>query len=315
MRRYAIGLGSNLGDRLQHLREACLALRQHLSGMIVSSLYETAPVGGPEQGPYLNAVVVGSSDLDEFEMLRRLHEIESDHSRERDVRWGPRTLDLDIITTDGPPIDNDRLVIPHPRAAEREFVLRPLAEIWPEAPLGETNAAAALAAVDPQGVELVAREWFDPPSRFPARLLLVLQFTLMALVAVAIWIDGSVPSDMSPLRILGVVIGLAGAALDLWAARQLGPALTASPLPKQDAGLVTNGPYRLVRHPIYGGLILLALGASLVFASWLGALASLLLVPLFFVKAAYEEHHLRLRHAGYRAYRRQVRRWFIPYLI
>jgi protein-S-isoprenylcysteine O-methyltransferase Ste14 len=79
--------------------------------------------------------------------------------------------------------------------------------------------------------------------------------------------------------------------------------------------LVTTGPYRLVRHPIYGGLILLALGASLAFASWLGALASLLLVPLFFVKAAYEEHHLRLRHAGYRAYRRQVRRWFIPYLI
>jgi protein-S-isoprenylcysteine O-methyltransferase Ste14 len=147
-------------------------------------------------------------------------------------------------------------------------------------------------------------------------LLLGLQFTLLASVALAIAIDGSLPAGrVSPLRVLGVAIGVAGIVLDLWSARELGPALTASPLPRQGSDLVTTGPYGLARHPIYGGLILLSLGASLAFASWLGSLATALLVPLFFVKAAYEERHLLMRHAGYLAYRRRVRRRLIPYLI
>ena len=129
MTRALLGLGSNVGDRLAHLRSAVASL----SGVIgVSDVYETDPVGGPEQGRFLNIVVAIETDLDARALLGVCHRIESAAGRVRDVRWGPRTLDVDILWMDGVTIDEDDLQIPHPRMWERRFVLRPLADVAPD---------------------------------------------------------------------------------------------------------------------------------------------------------------------------------------
>ncbi len=152
MTRYAIGLGSNLGDRLAHLRFAFEGLGELGWVGAVSSLYESAPVGGPAQDPFLNAVVIVESDLDPLVLLDRLQEIENQTGRVRRTRWGPRTLDLDIVSSDGDLVSEEALDIPHPRAAEREFVLRPLAEVWPQARVApDTPASEALRTVDNHG--------------------------------------------------------------------------------------------------------------------------------------------------------------------
>ena len=93
-------------------------------------MFETDPVGGPDnQGPYLNMVAVVDTDLDPFAMLRRLLQIESEAHRVRVERWGPRTLDLDLLFYDDYTIESEELTIPHPRFAERRFVLEPLSEV------------------------------------------------------------------------------------------------------------------------------------------------------------------------------------------
>lgn len=125
-----VALGSNLGDRESFLRLGVLGLG-HVTAM--SSVYETDPVGGPDdQGSYLNMVVEVETSLDPFALLRRCQRIESEAQRQRIVRWGPRTLDVDIIQFGDVTIDSDDLVVPHPRFEERRFVLEPLAEIAPK---------------------------------------------------------------------------------------------------------------------------------------------------------------------------------------
>ena len=125
-----LGLGSNLGDRQTYLREAVASL----TGVIgVSPVYETDPVGGPDgQGPYLNLVVEIDSDLSPRELLGVCHRLESAAGRVREERWGPRTLDVDILWTDGEPVDEPDLQIPHPRMLERRFVMAPLADLAPD---------------------------------------------------------------------------------------------------------------------------------------------------------------------------------------
>jgi dihydroneopterin aldolase/2-amino-4-hydroxy-6-hydroxymethyldihydropteridine diphosphokinase len=124
-----LALGSNLGDREGYLRFAVTELG-HVVAM--SRIYETAPVGGPEdQGPYLNMVVEVETSLDPFALLRRCQRIEAEAARQRLVRWGPRTLDVDIVLYDDTEILSDELTVPHPRFAQRRFVLAPLAEIAP----------------------------------------------------------------------------------------------------------------------------------------------------------------------------------------
>jgi 2-amino-4-hydroxy-6-hydroxymethyldihydropteridine diphosphokinase len=158
--RYAIGLGSNLGEREELLRAAVADLDDLFDLAGVSGLYETHPIGGPEQESYLNAVVMVDTALPAPGVLGELHRIEGRHGRERHLRWGPRTLDLDIVTSDGPEIDTPDLVVPHPRASEREFVLRPLCDIWPDALVaGSITAAKALRGLTPQGVVLVRASW------------------------------------------------------------------------------------------------------------------------------------------------------------
>jgi 2-amino-4-hydroxy-6-hydroxymethyldihydropteridine diphosphokinase len=131
--RVAISLGSNLGDRRGHLEYAIDALRLDLSDVSVSPFLETTPVGvGPEHGTYLNAVMVGDTQLSARVLLERLLEIEEERGRARPYPQAPRTLDLDLVLYGDSIIEEDGLSVPHPRFREREFVLRPLAEIAPE---------------------------------------------------------------------------------------------------------------------------------------------------------------------------------------
>lgn len=130
MTRAFLGLGSNLGDRIAHLRAAVAGLRDVAA---VSSVYETAPVGGPDdQGPYLNLVVELDTPLDPWGLLAVCQQAEAAAGREREVRWGPRTLDVDVLWIDGEIVDEPDLQVPHPRMWERRFVLAPLAELAPE---------------------------------------------------------------------------------------------------------------------------------------------------------------------------------------
>jgi len=135
-----LALGSNLGDRLAHLQLAVDALADTPGVQVhaLSRVYETAPVGGPPQDAYLNAVVAIETDLDPHELLRRCQEIEQLAARERSERWGPRTLDVDVLLIDGTRLDSEDLTIPHPRMWERGFVLAPLRDVAPD--LVDTNA-------------------------------------------------------------------------------------------------------------------------------------------------------------------------------
>ena len=313
MTRYAIGLGSNLGDRLDYLTSACSAIEEKLGPIIVSSLYETEPVGGPEQGAYLNAVVVVETSRDPDDVLAVLQDIERSRGRERSVRWGARTLDLDIVA--GPARDTERLAIPHPRAAEREFVLRPLVEVWPEASLGDgLTASTALSRVSGQGVDRLVTDWLPPVSRTMANGLLAIQFALIAAVGVGVVVGGTMPRELGIWVVAGGAMAAMGLVLALWASVSLGPAMTASPLPKPGTTLVTVGPYRLARHPIYGGLFLVLMGCALVADSLLAVSTAALVVPLFLVKAGYEERRLRMIHPQYRSYMETVPRLLIPFV-
>jgi 2-amino-4-hydroxy-6-hydroxymethyldihydropteridine diphosphokinase len=125
-----LGLGSNLGDRHAYLRDAVASLTEVVA---VSPVYETDPVGGPDgQGPYLNVVVELDSALSPRELLGVCHRLESAAGRVRQERWGPRTLDVDILWTDGDAVDEPDLQIPHPRMLERRFVMAPLADLAPD---------------------------------------------------------------------------------------------------------------------------------------------------------------------------------------
>ena len=127
-----VGLGSNLGDRRVYLRAAVEGLRSAGDVVGVSPLYESEPVGGPDQGPYLNLVVELSTASSPRELLGRCRDLEAAAGRVRTVRWGPRTLDADVLLVDGWRVDEADLVVPHPRLWERRFVLQPLADLAPE---------------------------------------------------------------------------------------------------------------------------------------------------------------------------------------
>lgn len=143
-----LGLGSNLGDREQTILQAIDMLASHPAIAVrrVSSLYETTPVGFTEQPDFLNTVLVLETSLDAYELLEFCLETERSLGRVRERKWGPRTIDIDILLFNELVADDERLTIPHPRMHERCFVLVPLAEVAPETPIYSGRLAEELAA-------------------------------------------------------------------------------------------------------------------------------------------------------------------------
>lgn len=135
--RAVLALGSNLGESESTIERAVVDLREAGVRILrVSPLYRTAPVGGPAGQPdYVNAVIEVSTSLRPYELLKLCNAVEAAHHRERLVRWGPRTLDIDVIDYEGVVSDDPVLTLPHPRAHERSFVLTPWARMDPEAHL------------------------------------------------------------------------------------------------------------------------------------------------------------------------------------
>jgi 2-amino-4-hydroxy-6-hydroxymethyldihydropteridine diphosphokinase len=127
----AIGLSSNLGNRLQNLTRACASLQASVQGSAVSSAYETAPLYVTDQPEFLNAVMVGWTELGPIALLAKLKEAEKSLGRIDRGRNGPREIDLDIVAYGSLVLRSDTVVVPHPRAPERRFVLQPLVEIDP----------------------------------------------------------------------------------------------------------------------------------------------------------------------------------------
>jgi len=151
-----LSLGSNLGNRLGSLQSAIDSIRSHhaIRVVAVSSVYETAPVGGPDQPPYLNAVVNIETSLAPNELLDVACEVEESQGRVRRERWGPRTLDVDLIVVGDEVSDDAALTLPHPRAHERAFVLIPWNEIDPDALIpGVGPVAELLVRMDVSGVD------------------------------------------------------------------------------------------------------------------------------------------------------------------
>jgi 2-amino-4-hydroxy-6-hydroxymethyldihydropteridine diphosphokinase len=156
IRRVALGLGSNLGDRLDYLQAAVDTLTEtpDIVPVAVSAVYETDPVGGPEGQPaFLNAVLLLDTMLSARTLVERALAVEDAYGRSRAERWGPRTLDIDLLAVGSEVIDEPGLTVPHPLAAQRAFVLQPWAEIDPDFAVPGLGRVAQLAdAVGTAGV-------------------------------------------------------------------------------------------------------------------------------------------------------------------
>jgi len=170
-RRVVLGLGSNLGDRLANLQAGidALAAGPGIAVTAVSAVFETSPVGGPRQPDYLNVVLIAASSLPAGQILRRCQAAEAALGRRRTVRWGPRTLDIDIIACGSETSADPELTLPHPRAHERAFVLAPWQDADPAACLpGHGPVAELLARLDAGGVRRLDDQRLHPPAGRPA---------------------------------------------------------------------------------------------------------------------------------------------------
>jgi 2-amino-4-hydroxy-6-hydroxymethyldihydropteridine diphosphokinase len=166
-RRVVIALGSNLGDRLDNLQSGLDALFDSpgLEFVAVSPVFETSPVGGPGQPEYLNAVLVAQTLLGARAILERCQGVETSLGRTRQERWGPRTLDLDVIVYGDVVSDDPELTLPHPRAHERAFVLAPWCEADPGAQLpGHGPVCDLLSAVGRAGVRRLGGAVLHQPA-------------------------------------------------------------------------------------------------------------------------------------------------------
>lgn len=161
-----LGLGSNIGDRLAHLQAGVdgLAAQRRVRVDAVSSIYETSPVGGPQQDDFLNMAVRVATTRSPLGLLRVCHRVERARDRVRTVRWGPRTLDVDVLLYDDRSVETRRLQVPHPRLTERPFALVPLIEVAPGATLPDgSSLVRALAARAPiRDVVMIGRQVVAP---------------------------------------------------------------------------------------------------------------------------------------------------------
>ncbi|QFT87152.1 2-amino-4-hydroxy-6-hydroxymethyldihydropteridine pyrophosphokinase [Bacillus sp. THAF10] len=152
-----IALGSNQGDRAAYLENAIREIDQHaeISLLARSSIYETDPVGYTDQDQFLNMVIKVKTDLPAIDLLTVLQGLEQFFGRKRVIRWGPRTLDLDILLFNQENIENEELIVPHPRMWERAFVFIPLLEIADRQDLPEKiNEQELLALQEREGVRI-----------------------------------------------------------------------------------------------------------------------------------------------------------------
>lgn len=152
-----LALGSNLGDRYKHLADALQYLRGTINIERISSVYETEPVGYLEQPAFLNLVCQGTTNLSPQDLLKFVKDTEVHLGRQQTFRNGPRVIDIDILLYDDLRVREEQLTVPHPRMAERAFVLVPLVEIAPNAiePNSKQTTQALLAAISQQGVRKV----------------------------------------------------------------------------------------------------------------------------------------------------------------
>jgi dihydroneopterin aldolase/2-amino-4-hydroxy-6-hydroxymethyldihydropteridine diphosphokinase len=168
-----LALGSNVGSSHETLRQVVLDLAdvEGLEVTAIAPLARTGAVGGPEQPDFLNTVVLGRTTLSARALLARCQRIEDDHGRVREERWGPRTIDIDLITYGSTVASADDLELPHPRAHERAFVLEPWAQVDPGAVLpglgGGPVAALAGTAPDRGGIRWMALDWWGAPEAGP----------------------------------------------------------------------------------------------------------------------------------------------------
>lgn len=158
-----IALGSNMGDRFEYLKKAILLLQGHKNIEVVntSSIYETDPVGYTDQEQFLNMAIHVATSLKPLELLTICHEIEEVLGRKREIHWGPRTLDLDILLYNQENIETEKLTIPHPRMSERAFVILPLIEMNPNImlPAMEEPLKSCLQSIpDKEGVRIWKRK-------------------------------------------------------------------------------------------------------------------------------------------------------------
>ncbi len=316
MTRAVVALGSNLGDRLSLLRSAIAGLRSVGTVTAVSSLYETAPIGGPGQGPYYNAVIVMETDLPAKALMLELLGIETVHMRERREKWAARTLDLDLIVFGNETIDDDDLQVPHPRALERRFVLEPLVELLPDFvfPNG-TSARDALGEVLDQELSREGKgRWWRQGFVERGGWWVVGQVLGLGAWVAAAAIDPYAYGNTFTNG-LGIFTVITGLFLGFLAMRGLGRRLTPYPEPVGSSTLVQTGAYALARHPIYGGVLLLTGGASLLVGSRLAILATVVLAAFFWQKAGREEQRLIGRFHEYPAYRDRVKWRLIPWVL
>lgn len=143
-----LGLGSNIGDRRAVLRLAVGAIPDLVA---VSPVYETEPVGGPEQDPFYNIVVELDTERGPRELLELCRELEVAAGRQRIVRWGPRTLDVDVLLVGDLVVGDPDLTVPHPRMHQRNFVMRPLLDLAPDIEVEGYDPATAIGAVTKVG--------------------------------------------------------------------------------------------------------------------------------------------------------------------
>lgn len=157
-----LGIGSNLGDRRAHLADAVRKLAAEPAVRILrgSSVYESKPVGKTDQPDFLNMVLAVNTSLSPLALLAVCLDVEAQLGRERRERWGPRTIDLDVLIYGEEKLKDERLVLPHPRMSERSFVMAPLAEIAPDIKLSGRTAREIAADLGRTGLNPV-ESWFD----------------------------------------------------------------------------------------------------------------------------------------------------------
>lgn len=313
MVRVAIALGSNLGDRLEHLRTGLAGLERLGPIVAVSRVHETEPVGGPEQGRFLNAVAVVETSVAPLDVLAVLLDVERSRGRERTIRWGPRTLDLDLIAYEGERLSLPTLEIPHPRAHERGFVLAPLCEVWPDVELaGGLTAEEAYRSVGASGIKPWEGAWQNEAPHLGRDAFWWVGAQLM-LFAVWLAVVVATAEPASTVRsVTGGVMILSAVGIMEAARRALGSNLTPYPQPGEHATLVSTGIYAHVRHPIYTGVVLALAGASTLAGSIGAGVVALGFLGFFIAKSSVEERALAINVPGYAGYRKSVRGRFLP---